>query len=228
MRMGRLTEIREELRDLFGTKAIFRFLDAVLPLTGYFIVEYFAGVPTALLAAVIGSALVAVYRLVRKESLAYILLGAGGVLLSVVLVRRSGSGVDFYLPGLTSSALTVIICLVSVAFNRPWIAYTSWVMRRWPMAWYWHPQVVPAYKEVTFGWAAAYLIRLGLEYWLFRVGNVTVLGTVRLLFGWPFILALLIASYLYGIARLKSLRGPSVNEFKEGKLPPWEGQQRGF
>ena len=39
---------------------------------------------------------------------------------------------------------------------------------------------------------------------------------------------LLIVSYLYGTWRLRSLGGPSVEEFKSGAEPPWEGQQRGF
>ena len=38
----------------------------------------------------------------------------------------------------------------------------------------------------------------------------------------------LIFSYIYGSWRLKNLGGPSVEEFNENKLPPWEGQIRGF
>jgi hypothetical protein len=51
---------------------------------------------------------------------------------------------------------------------------------------------------------------------------------VRILLGWPFIIALLIVTYLYGLWRLSKLGGPSVEEFKAGKSPPWEGQKRGF
>jgi len=39
---------------------------------------------------------------------------------------------------------------------------------------------------------------------------------------------LLVVSYLYGIWRLGNLEGPSVEEFKLGQEPPWEGQKRGF
>ena len=35
-------------------------------------------------------------------------------------------------------------------------------------------------------------------------------------------------SFLYGIWRLNDLGGPGVHEYKEGKEPPWEGQNRGF
>ena len=53
-------------------------------------------------------------------------------------------------------------------------------------------------------------------------------GYVQLLTGWPATILLLIASYLYGTWRLRKLGGPSVEEFKAGTEPPWEGQQRGF
>ena len=44
----------------------------------------------------------------------------------------------------------------------------------------------------------------------------------------PATMILLIVSYLYGTWRLRNLGGPSVEEFKSGTEPPWEGQQRGF
>jgi hypothetical protein len=88
--------------------------------------------------------------------------------------------------------------------------------------------VLPAYNEVTILWAVAFAARLLFEYWLYQQDALGTLGTVRILLGWPFILALLIVSYLYGLWRLGRLGGPSVAEFKAGKSPPWEGQQRGF
>jgi hypothetical protein len=38
----------------------------------------------------------------------------------------------------------------------------------------------------------------------------------------------LVASYIYGIWRLRQLGGPGVEEYKEDKKPPWKGQSRGF
>jgi hypothetical protein len=88
--------------------------------------------------------------------------------------------------------------------------------------------VLPAYNEVTILWAVAFAARLMLEFWLYQQDALGALGTVRILLGWPFIIALLIVSYLYGLWRLGKLGGPSVEEFKAGKVPPWEGQKKGF
>ena len=132
------------------------------------------------------------------------------------------------MPGFISGAITIILCIVSVAINRPLVAWTSFLTRRWKLDWYWHPKVLPAYNEVTIIWAVAFAARLTFQFWLYQQDALNALGTAQILLGWPFIIILLIVSYLYGLWRLGQLKGPSVEEFKQGKPPPWEGQKRGF
>jgi hypothetical protein len=145
-----------------------------------------------------------------------------------VFALLSGSGRGFFLPGLISGTVTVVLCVVSVALNRPVVAWTSFVTRRWPLEWYWHPRVLPAYNEVTIVWGVAFAARLILEFWLYQQDALGALGVARIVLGWPFIVVLLVVSYLFGMWRLRKLGGPSVQEFKEGQEPPWESQQRGF
>jgi hypothetical protein len=77
-------------------------------------------------------------------------------------------------------------------------------------------------------WAVAFALRLILEFWFFQLESISALGWSRILLGWPYIIILLIVSYLYGLWRLGQLRGPSIEEFKTGAEPPWSGQIRGF
>jgi len=162
------------------------------------------------------------------KSLVYSLTGLGGVLLAAVFVNLSGSESGFFLPGLISGAVTVVLCVVTVAINRPLAAWTSYIARRWPLDWYWHPQVLPAYNEVTIAWAVAFSVRLALEFWLYQQEAVNALGAAQVILGWPFTITLLVASYLFGLWRLDRLNGPSVEEFNTGKEASWEGQKRGF
>lgn len=225
--MGRLNELQEELRSVLSGRGA-RLLDSFLPPVVFLILNSLAGVDVALWGALAVAALFAVIRIARKENLAYALGGLGGTLLAAVFVKLSGSGSGYFLPGFVSGAVTVVLCVVSVAFNRPLVAWTSFITRRWTLAWYWHPQVLPAYNEVTILWAVAFAARLTFEFWLYQQDALGALGTARILLGWPFIIALLIVTYLYGLWRLGKLGGPSVDEFKAGKSPPWEGQKRGF
>ena len=225
--MSRIKELQEEFKLVFSGRGA-RLLDSFLPLLVFLVANPLVGINYALWGSLAVAGLFAAYRLFQKESLVYSLGGLGGILLAAVFVNLSGSESGFFLPGLISGAITVVLCVVTVAINRPLVAWTSYIARRWPLGWYWHSQVLPAYNEVTIAWAVAFSIRLALEFWLFQQDAVNELGATRVILGWPFTVILLIATYLYGLWRLDRLAGPSVEEFKTGKEPPWEGQKRGF
>ena len=225
--MSKLQELKQEFVSIFsGTGS--RLLDSILPLMGFLVGNPLLGAEFALWGALILAAGFTLYRVIKRQSVVYSLAGFGGVVLAAVFVLVSGSETGFYLPGLVSTALIIVTAVVSVLFNRPMVAWTSILTRRWPREWYWHPRVLPAYNEVTIIWAVAFAAQLGLEYWLYQRDALNSLGIARLLFGWPFTIVLLVVSYLYGLWRLGNLSGPSVEEFKAGAEPPWEGQKRGF
>jgi len=225
--MSRFKELQEELKSVLSGRGT-RLFDSLLPLLIFLVANPLLGVNIALGTALGVASLFAIVRIIKKESLVYALGGLGGVLLAGIFVKLSGSETGFFLPGLISGAITIVLCTVSVLINRPLVAWTSFITRRWPMDWYWHPKVLPAYNEVTIIWAVAFSARLALEFWLFQQEAVNALGITKIILGWPFIVVLLITTYLYGLWRLGHLEGPSVEEFIAGKQPPWEGQKRGF
>jgi hypothetical protein len=225
--MSKLKELRGEFRAVFSGRGT-RLLDSFFPLLVFLITNPISGLNYAIWGSLVVAGLLAVYRIFQRESLVYSLGGLGGVLLATVFVKLSGSEAGFFLPGFISGAVTVVLCVVSVAINRPLVAWTSFVTRRWPLDWYWHPKVLPAYNEVTIMWAVAFSARLALEFWFFQRGALSALGVTRVFLGWPYTVILLIASYLYGLWRLGHLKGPGIDEFKTGAQPPWEGQKRGF
>jgi hypothetical protein len=225
--MTRLKELREEFSLVLSGRGL-KLLDSILPLVVFLIANPLLGLNPALWGALGVAAIFAIYRIIQKESLVYSLGGLSGVLLAAIFVNLSGTESGFFLPSLISGGITVVLCIITVTINRPIVAWTSFIARRWPLAWYWHPQVLPAYNEVTIAWAVVFSARLILEYLLFQEDAVNALGVTRIVLGWPFTIALLVASYLYGLWRLGRLAGPSVEEFKAGKSPPWEGQKRGF
>ncbi|HBX69514.1 MAG TPA: hypothetical protein DEH25_09070 [Chloroflexi bacterium] len=225
--MSKLREIQEELKSVLSGRGA-RFFDSFLPLLVFLFANPLLGVDLALGAALATAGIFAIFRMLKRQSLVYALGGLGGVLLAGIFIKLSGSEAGFFLPGLISGALTIILCIVSVVMNRPMVAWTSFIARRWPLDWYWHPKVLPAYNEVTIIWAIAFSARLALEFWLYQRDAVNTLGVAQIFLGWPFIVFLLIATYLYGLRRLGRLEGPSVAEYKAGKQPPWQGQKRGF
>jgi hypothetical protein len=222
----KLRELGEEFRAVLGGRG--ELLDLLLPPALFLLVNTLWGVRAAgwvALALALGTTLL---RWLRGQPVGYALGGVGGVALALLLVRLSGQAEDYFLPGIIMGGLTVLLCIVSLLLKRPMVAWTSHLARGWPLAWYWHPRVRPAYAEVTAVWTLFFAARLFLQLALFRDADVAQLAWVNALTGWPATIILLAASYIYGQWRLQHLGGPSVEEFKVDAPPPWEGQQRGF
>lgn len=224
--MSRSEEILSELRSVVLRQG--KWLDSILPPITFIILNALISLQIALAGSLFVAVLIGLYRLLRKESIRYAFGGAGGVILAGLLTWFVGGAQGYFLPGIISGAFTTLICVISLFARRPLVAWTSYLTRRWPLEWYWHPDVRPAYSEVTVAWALFFGLRTLIQFNLFQQQAAGYLGIVQLLTGWPALIILLVASYLYGMWRLQNLQGPSVEEFKTHAEPPWQGQKRGF
>lgn len=225
--MTKTQEIREELISVFSGKKI-KILDSIIPLVAFLVLNQLLGLNSATIFSLISAGIFVVYRTWTGDKLIYAFVGALGVIAAAGIAYFSGSDTGFFIPGLITGALTVILCIGSVLIKKPIAAWSSRITRRWPKNWYAHEKIRPAYTEVTIAWAMAFGLRTFLEYWLLSQNAINAAGAVKIFLGWPYTIVILILSYIYGSWRLKNLGGPSVEEFKDKKLPPWEGQLRGF
>ena len=221
---ARIKEISEELKLVISGKTF----DALLPPLLFAIVNGRYQLTVASIWAIALALFLGIIRLARKQPLRYALGGLVGVLFASGIAYFSNNAANYYLPKIVSSEVLVFSALVSIVLGKPMAALTSHLTRGWDLDWYWRKDVKPAYHEVTVIWLLFFLMRLALQVILFRRGNIVELAWTNTLLGLPFTIAGLILSYLYGIWRLRNLKGPSVEEHREGKLQPWEGQTRGF
>jgi hypothetical protein len=219
-------ELAEELNILFNGRN--SFLDAILPPIIFLLVNGLIGFQAAMWSALALSVVIAAARIFRKQSLMYALAGVGSVAFAIGIAWFLGKSEGFFLPGLISGSMTLLLTIVSLVIRRPMVAWTSYIARRWPLDWYWHPMVRPAYSEVTFAWAIFFAARLLLQFSLFENKDVNSLAMTNFITGWPATTLLLVFSYLYGTWRLAQLSGPSVEEFINNTPAPWQGQRRGF
>lgn len=226
MKTGKLREITEELRTVLTGRR--RLVDSIVPPTLFLVMNALFGLEIAMWSALGVALTITVVRLVRGQSLRYALGGLGGVAIALLIAWWLGRAEGYFLPGMITGVLTVILCLASVVAGRPLVAWTSHLARRWPVGWYWHPRVRPAYSEVTLAWAVFFAVRSLLQCTLFQDQAAGLLAALNVVTGWPATIVLLVISYIYGTWRLRHLGGPSVEEFKSGAEPPWTGQRRGF
>jgi hypothetical protein len=218
-------ELLDEFRLVLGHGNV---LDAVLPPLIFLLINSIFGFQAAMWASLGPAVLTAALRLWRGQSLLYAMAGIGSVGLAILIVWLLGRSEGYFLPNLVSGGVTFSLALISLLIRRPLVAWTSFIARRWPLEWYWHSRVRPAYSEVTLAWTVFFAARLLWQISLFQAQAASQLAFVNFMLGWPALLILLVLSYLYGTWRLGNLNGPSVEEFRNQVPPPWQGQKRGF
>lgn len=217
-------EIREELLSVLQGKT----LDALLPPLIFVILNNLVSINSAIISAFVLASYYLVLRLSRKQSIIYALSGWIGVALASGFALLADNVTNFFLPGIVSNVFLVLVTLVSLIFGRPLAALASHLTRGWTLNWFWRSDVKPAYTEVTWMWFVLLLLRSGIQILLYVQGNVDQLGWTNLILGLPFTALILIMSYVYGLWRLKQLKGPGIDEYNSEKQPPYQGQRRGF
>ncbi|NLE44755.1 MAG: DUF3159 domain-containing protein [Chloroflexi bacterium] len=224
--MGRGREIVEELRTVMGGRS--HLIDALVPPVIFAVANAIVGFRYAAGVALALALLFTGWRIAKRHPVAYAIAGLAGVGIAVLLAWLLQRAEGYFLPDIIGGAATVLVCLVSVAVRRPLVALTSHIVRGWPLGWYWHARVRPAYSEVTGFWTLFFAAKLAVQIALFLGASATVIAGVNIVLGWPATIVLLVASYLYGTWRLRQLAGPSVQEYVAAAAPPWSGQERGF
>jgi hypothetical protein len=224
--MSKFRELGEEFRTVFAGRG--KLADSVIPPVVFVIVNAVLGFDYAVWSALALAVLMTVIRLSKKQPLIYALGGLGGVIVAILIAKLLNRAEGYFLPTIITGAFTIVLCGVSIVAGRPLAAWTSYITRRWPLGWYWHPRVRPAYTEVTIAWTVFFAGKLAVQLLFFQEAQAGALAVVNVITGWPATVVLLALSYVYGLWRLQHLQGPSVAEYEAGAEPPWTGQRRGF
>jgi hypothetical protein len=223
--MSNMNNLWGELKEIvWGRMNIVEF---VFPVLAYLLAKRYLTTTVSLII----SGVIILYFFIKKRQKAkdniYLsLIGSLGLLSTLYLseVLKGLGGV--LLSGIVTDILLVAFGIISLFLHLPLVALTSQIVRRWPVGWYRHPRVLPAYREVTIGWIIYSLLRILIG--ILGLNNTNWQTLVTIISGLPMTILLLVISYLYGIKRLANLKGPSVEEFKNSKNPPWESQTKGF
>jgi len=217
-------EILEELKSVLSGKS----LDAILPPFVYLFVNGQFGLAAAVIAAGFVALSFGLYRRWKKQSSTYALGGLVGVLVAGGLALIADNATNYFLPGILSNALILVIAVISLIADRPMAAYVSHLTRGWTLSWFWLKSIKPAYREVTWLWTLFFLMRTLIQITLYSQSDVSALVWANTLMGLPVTIVILVISYVYGIWRLRILKGPGIDEYDQGKPAPYRGQNRGF
>jgi len=217
-------EIFEELKSVLSGKS----LDAIIPPFVYLIVNGQFGLLAAVISAGTAALAFGLFRLTQKQSWGYALGGLVSILLAGTLALIADNATNYFLPGIISNALILLIAVITLVIDKPMAAYVSHLTRGWKLQWFWLKEIKPAYREVTWMWTAFFLMRTVIQVTLYNASAVSTLVWANTLMGMPVKNVILVISLCHGIWPLKTLKGPGIDEYLSGKQPPYRGQNRGF
>jgi|GEM_PF-93000 len=137
------------------------------------------------------SAVLAIVRLLRRETLQHALSGVFGVAISAFIAVKSGRAQDFYLPGLLYNVGLCLVYAVSALVRWPLIGVMLGPVTGEMFTWRdRNPGRLLAYTKATWLWAVIMAVKPVILFPLYFTGDVTLLGWLKVGLGIPpFLLA---------------------------------------
>lgn len=146
--------------------------------------------------AALGSALVlALIRLIQKNSLQQVFSGLLGVAIAAWFVSRTGRAEDYFLPGLLTNLAYGVGILLSILFRYPAVGFVVGALTGDVLGWRKDPQKLRLYTLVSWWWVGMFSLRLLVQVPLYLAEALELLATARLLMGWPLYLAVAFVTY---------------------------------
>ncbi|MDF3290058.1 MULTISPECIES: DUF3159 domain-containing protein [Streptomyces] len=146
--------------------------------------------------------LLAIARLVRKQTLKHALSGVFGVAFGAFFAMLSGDAKNFYLPGMLYTLGLAVAYVVSALVRFPLIGVLLGPILRENLSWRTrNPGRFRAYTKATWAWGLILLAKSAILFPLYWWGNATQLGWVKVALGIP---PFLLAVYLTWIFLAKA------------------------
>lgn len=157
------------------------------------------------------SAILGVFRLLRREKLQSAVTGVIGVLICYLLVRSTGKAEDFYLPGLFINAGYGALYLVTNIAGWPIIGLVLGPLLGEDLHWRKVPERKRAYQRAGWLWVGLFLLRIAVQLPLYLAGYINALGIARLVMGYPLFIAVAWGTWLI-IKQVPVAKKPEIAE----------------
>ena len=142
-------------------------------------------VNAAIYAAVSISIVLNAIRLIRRETIQHAFSGLIGVAICAVFSKRSGNAADFYLPGLYINVGYALLYLFTNLIRWPILGIMLGPILGENFLWRKDPARLKAYITAGWLWVGMFLLRVLVQYPLYKSGSVNALGSARLIMGYP-------------------------------------------
>ena len=190
-------------------------LESVLPSLAFVILFTVKPEPLILsLGVSVGlAALFTIARLVQKSPPSAALGGLVAAIVAAALALWTGRGADNFVPGLITNAVYGSVILVSALIGWSLIGLAVGFLVGEGTSWRNDRRKRRAYFWLGIAWAALFFARLAVQLPLYLAGDVTALGTLKLIMGLPLFAPLIAVTWL--VVRALHPREPAREDAAE-------------
>jgi xanthine/uracil permease len=193
--MSQHDEDRDKVVNALGGKK--GLIDSGLPSVVFLVVFNFAGnLNWAMWSAISLSLILAIFRLVKKDTIQHAFSGVIGVAICVIFASRSGNPEDFYIPKLLTNLGYGAVYLIANLAGWPILGLVLGPLLGENFTWRNHPARKKMYIKASWLWVGMFFLRIAVQYPIYLSGNVNLLGTVNLAMGYPLFFATAYGTWL--------------------------------
>ncbi|MHA3702739.1 DUF3159 domain-containing protein [Jatrophihabitans sp. YIM 134969] len=184
---------------------------AAIPTIVFVIVNLVAALSTAIYWAVGSAVALALYRVVRRESVLQAASGLIGVGIAAAIAAYTGEARNFFVVGIVTAFAYGIAMLLTMIVRRPFVGlvweFLDPIDKHHPtdadvdgphppaVPWYRHRQLLRAYQWATLAGVVVFLARGVVQWILYSLDETTSLGIVKIVMGYPLWIAAVIFSF---------------------------------
>jgi hypothetical protein len=182
--MSQHNEDRDKVVNALGGKK--GLIDSGVPSIVFLVVFNISKeVNAAVMSALALSLILAIIRLIKKDTIQHSVSGVIGVLICAYFANKSGNASDFYIPKLLTNLGYGTVYLIANLVGWPILGVVLGPLLGENFTWRNNPARKRMYVKASWIWVAMY-----------KSGNVNLLGTVNLAMGYPLFFAAAYGTWL--------------------------------
>lgn len=132
-------------------------------------------------------------RLIQRSTPQFVANALFGIAIAAVFATRSGHAKDVFLPGILYNGGYAIFLVLSILVGWPLVGFLVGSVTGDPTAWHDDKPMVKLCSRLTWLLALPCVLRVIVQYPLWASDHVALLGTSKIVLGWPLQVAALMA-----------------------------------
>ncbi len=143
----------------------------------------------SLIVAIAATVLLLLIRLLQRSTVQFVLNALIGIGIAALFASRSGEARDVFLPGILYNGAYAAVFIFTILIGWPLVGFMIGSITGDPTGWHDDRNIVKLCSQLTWLFAAPCVLRVLVQYPLYLDGNIALLGTAKVVLGWPLQLA---------------------------------------